>query len=304
MRTGEKTGRLWIHVLVGAVITAEAATNLLRGPQPAVAAVYGTLIVGGMWAWNGRDNARRGVGLGVMAQHMTWDAYVRPHRAPPDANALHTALVARMAQADDHVRAFAAHYRLEKVSIAATGDRFGSVHDAASSRYGSRAHLWLGLRWFHPLDTGHLPVLLEHELAHIRRGDTGRRLTTETAAVVTVVLAAGLLPLPSAALTTVTVSVLLTLARWWAELACDTHAVRACGRTAAIAMWTLDIDKSRTQPLRYRVWNGLLALRTHPPFRLRRWWARHVPVAWKVGPSPCHPLSMPPGTEVIAARGA
>jgi hypothetical protein len=32
-------------------------------------------------------------------------------------------------------------------------------------------------------------------------------------------------------------------------LACDTSAVRACGRTAVTAMWTDDLNQARTRPL-------------------------------------------------------
>ncbi|MFC8013953.1 M48 family metalloprotease [Streptomyces cinereoruber] len=81
------------------------------------------------------------------------------------------------------------------------------------------------------------PAVLEHELAHLQRRDTGKRIAVETAAVTMVVLASGLLPLPAFVLTTAIAGTLTVLYSWWGELACDLAAARVCGRTAVANMW-------------------------------------------------------------------
>lgn len=209
-----------------------------------------------------------------MAQHLTWDAYVRPARVPPEPDALYVAMAERMRQTEQHVGDFAARHRLQRLSLALTGHRLGDLHEAGAVRYRDRAHLWLGARWFHPADTRHLAALLEHELAHVRRSDTRRQTAVGTLAVAVSVAAAAWLPPSAAALVIGAVCGGLTAISWWSELACDTSAIRVCGADAVAAMWTLDIDEARTRSRLARTRDVLLAMRTHPPLRLRRWWAR------------------------------
>ncbi|MFE7115957.1 M48 family metalloprotease [Streptomyces sp. NPDC057654] len=290
MRMGDAVARYWAWAMVGAVVTAEVLVGPDR-PQP-VAAVYLALVVGGVWCWERHDRASRAVDVGLMAQHMTWDGYVRPLAVSPDEPDHIVALAARMRQTEEYVQAFAAGHGLERVSIAVAGHRLGQVRDASSLRHGNRAHLWLGHRWFTPDATAHLPVLLEHELAHVRRRDNRKRLIGETSAVTVTVGAAGMLPLPSLAFVAGGIVVLLSMSLWWDELACDTAAVRACGRPAAAALWAVELDEARTQPLLRRAGEALLALRTHPPLRLRRRWARLVPLGHAATRSGlCHPLA-------------
>lgn len=52
--------------------------------------------------------------------------------------------------------------------------------DARSTGHGHRGHVWLGMRWLHPRHTAHLPAVLEHELAHLQRRDTGKRIAAES----------------------------------------------------------------------------------------------------------------------------
>jgi hypothetical protein len=291
MRMGEWLGDYGPHIVVTAVIASEAASTALYGPQAAVA-LYGALLAAGVWAWHGRYTSDRAVSGGYLAKLATWDLYVHPRTPLKDDDGLYTALAQRMRQTDRHVRAFAAQHGLELISIALPTKReaFG---DARSTRHGNRGHLWLGTRWFHPRHTHHLPAVLEHELGHLRRRDTRKRLVAETIAVEAAALAAGLLSLPAFALTAWTAWLGIGAVHWWSELACDAAAVRACGRSPVAAMWSADLAEERTMPWASRTRNALRALHRHPPLRLRRWFARHAPLPL---PDAGHPLAITSGT--------
>ncbi|MFG2563560.1 hypothetical protein [Streptomyces sp. NPDC048496] len=152
--------------------------------------------------------------------------------------------------------------------------------------------MWLGTRWFHPRDTRHLPAVLEHELAHVRRADPRKRLIAETAAVSVTAFAAGMLPRPAFALAALTAWLGIGAFRWWGELASDAHAVRTCGRALVVGMWSADLAEERTMPWVFRSWHTLCALRMHPPLHLRRWFARRAPLSL---PASGHPLTTTPG---------
>ncbi|MGP3951207.1 hypothetical protein [Streptomyces sp. 7N604] len=292
MRMGERLGRCGAHIVVTVVLASQAISTALRGPQPAVA-VYTALLAGGVWAWHGRHTHDRGVSSGYFAQSLTWDLFVRPRTLPEnDHGGLYTAMAERMRQTEHHVRIFAARHGLERISIALPSER-GGFGDARSTRHGKRGHLWLGQRWFSPRYTRHLPAVLEHELAHLRRRDTRKRLLAETCAVSATTLAAGLLPLPAFAWAAGTSWLGIGAFRWWGELACDAHAVRACGRSPVADMWSADLAEERTTPLAFRTWTTLRVLHMHPPLRLRRWFARRVPLSL---PAADHPLTTAPGS--------
>lgn len=285
-------GRNWAPLLVAAVAVLVAVQRDVNGrPVPLPIAVYAALVASVVLAVQGYGGTRRAVDAGRMAQSLTWDGFVRPYRQPEQPGDLYTAMAARMRQTDAYLRTVAGQYGLESITVA-TGSRLGGYRDASSSRVGTRAHLWLGLHWFHPEATHHLLPVLEHELAHVRRRDTRRRLVRDPLAAAAIVLAAGRLPHLTAALAALAILAWLTAAHWWDELACDIHAVRACGRDPVAEMWAADLSAAARQPLLTRTWHGLLALRTHPPDRLRRVWARHARLG-RTAPDLRHPLAVP-----------
>lgn len=68
-------------------------------------------------------------------------------------------MAARIRQTDSYLRTAAGRDGLEAITVG-TGFRFGgSDHDASSSRGGTRAHVWLGLLWFHPDTTEGQPAI-------------------------------------------------------------------------------------------------------------------------------------------------
>lgn len=287
MRIGEVLSRWGVSLIVGALITGQVLSTAVQGPHPI--AVYTALVSGTLWAWHGHHTSDRAVSSGSFAQAMTWDPFVRPHRTP-EPTVLYLEMAARMRQTEVYVDAFASRHGLDSISVALPGD--GHSHkDARAAAHRRVGHLWLGALWFHPQHTHHLPAVLEHELAHIRRGDTRRRLVVETCALVTVVLASGLLPLWAFTVTALTAWFATAALHWWAELSCDAAAVRACGPTSVAAMWTADITDERTTSLATRAFNFIRKGHLHPPLRLRRRFALHAPLRPTAVP---HPLSTLP----------
>ncbi|MFJ2627678.1 hypothetical protein ACIO6T_30830 [Streptomyces sp. NPDC087532] len=290
MSMGERLGAYGPHIAVAAVIASEAITTALHGSHVSFA-LYGAMIAGGIWAWHSHCTHDRGVWAGSMAQSMTWDSFVRPSATPEHNTApLYLAMAERMGKTEHHVRAFAQQHSLERISIALPLSR-GAFGDANSTRHGARGHLWLGQKWFHPRHTHHLPAVLEHELAHLRRHDTRKRLIAESAAVAATTLCSGLLALPALTLIVLTARLSLGAVRWWGELACDAAAVRACGRAPVAAMWSADLADERTMPWVTRTWHTMRAVRIHPPLRLRRWFALRAPLRLSADP---HPLLATP----------
>lgn len=286
MATGEKLGHYWSHITVTAAIAGQALVTFLRGPEP-VLALYTALIAGGVWAWHGRTIQRSSVTDGSIVQALTWDIHTKRQPAPSDSE-LYRELAVRMRQTGQHVRAVVGSHGLEHITLATSSEPSG-YGDARSTRHRARGHLWLGMRWFMPKHTRHLPAVLEHELAHLARRDTGKRLVAETAAVTATALAAGLLPPGPFAATALVTWLLTTLYRWWVEIACDLHAVRACGREAVADMWRADLALDRARPRDSRIRGTLRALRTHPPLRLRVFCAMRLPVSTPLA-SAAHPL--------------
>ncbi|WP_327309821.1 hypothetical protein OG730_41800 (plasmid) [Streptomyces sp. NBC_01298] len=289
MRMGEKVWTHWPLIVVTLVTIGEVISTARHSTHPAVAA-YCTVLAAATWALSGRRTQERAVSGGYFAQFTTWDLYVRPHTPPEEPTALYTALAQRMQQTDQHVTAYATCNGLDRISIGLPRPR-DAFADARSARYRNAGHLWLGARWFHPHYTHHLPAVLEHELAHIRRNDTRGRLAVESCAVAVSVLAAGLLPLVATSLTVLAAWLATRAFRWWSELACDLAAIRACGRASVAAMWTADLADERNLRWPVRSLHALWALNRHPPLRLRRWFSLHIP-----GPTSDarHPLARSP----------
>lgn len=286
MRMGEVLDRWGTRLTAATVIAVQTLATAASGPHPI--AIYTALINGLLWAWHGHHISDRAVSSGLFAQSLTWDSFVRPHRPPLDPPTLHLAMAERMRQTEHYVRTFATQHELERISLALPGDRH-SFKDARATGHGRRGHLWLGAHWFHPEYTQHLPPVLEHELAHLRRRDTRTRLAVETCTLVIVTLACGFLPIWGFAVTALTAWMSIAARHWWVELACDAAAVRACGRTSVVAMWTADIADERTTVLTARAWNFIRTAHLHPPLRLRRWFALHAPLRLATTP---HPLSI------------
>jgi hypothetical protein len=247
-------------------------STALHGPQLATT-VYGALLVAGVWAVHGHRTHDRAVAVGSLAQALTWDSFVRPRTLPMDDAHLYTTMAERMRQPEQHVRTFAGRHGLQRIWIALPSKPRNAFGEARSIRHDSERILWLGHRWFHPR---HLPAVLEHELAHLLRHDTRKRLIAETGALTTTALAAGLLPLTTAVGTALTAWLAVIATRWWGELACDAHAIRTCGRTLVATMWDTDPADAQAAPTAPRTWNTVRFLHLHPPLRLRRWFARHA----------------------------
>jgi hypothetical protein len=301
MAVGEALGRYWSHIAVTVTITGQAVATGRHGPEPA-AAVYAALVAGGIWAWHGRVAQYSSVSGGQMVQALTWDIHVDRPTEPSDDD-WYRQVASRMRQTGEHVRRSAARLGLERITLA-TSSTPARYSEASSTRQGSSGHVWLGMRWFHEAHTHHLPAVLEHELAHLRRRDSTKRLIAESSCLMATALAAGLLPLSTFALLAMGACLFLALAlyRWWVELACDMHAVRACGRQAVTDMWRAELNLDRSRPRASKAWATLGALRTHPPLRLRIIWAERVPLP-KSPVTGRHPLHAPAtGNGVPRAR--
>jgi hypothetical protein len=67
--------------------------------------------------------------------------------------------------------------------------------------------------------------------------------------------------------------------------------VRACGRDSVILLWRRNTELLRTLPRPTRLWHGLRSASTHPPVRLRIWWAQRISAP--AAPEP-HPLAALP----------
>ncbi|MGW7369457.1 hypothetical protein ACWGI8_40080 [Streptomyces sp. NPDC054841] len=135
----------------------------------------------------------------------------------------------------------------------------------------------LGHIWLEPERNAAMPYILEHELAHLRRQDSRSRLIGGTIGVLLASLCAGLLPLVEAAVALAGLGAAWVAYRWWGELACDRAAARHCGRQTALACWRQELDGERMIPLLPRLFFSFLALRSHPPTRLRLWLSRWAP---------------------------
>ncbi|MFJ8677601.1 hypothetical protein [Streptomyces sp. NPDC093589] len=162
-----------------------------------------------------------------------------------------------------------------------------AVLDAGSTR-SSKAygHIELGHFWFFPEGLPSLPHIVEHELAQLQRNDSRTYVIAAAASNAFTVACAGLLPLPYAAAAITALLLACPALSWWSELACDTIAARQCGRTAAVTALTHLLDEVRALPPLARLLHTGTMLRSHPPFRLRRWWVRKAPA---VPISPCPP---------------
>ncbi|MCQ1577173.1 M48 family metalloprotease [Streptomyces parvus] len=283
--------RFWSHFVVGWVLTIAVLIRWGSGTHLGLHAVPMAVIASWAWALHCTRDRRVQVAEGFRAQHHTWNSLLRS-RPPHDASPFHRAFVQRMSHAEQHLRAVARAHRLQRLSIAFTDGWHpsGDGNEAASVAEGRRAHLWLGSNWFGPKDTMHLPVVLEHELGHVLRRDNQRSTVLQAVGVLLVVLATAWLPLSAAFVTAAALRLLYTVWVWHSELACDARAVRACGRDSVTHLWRRNVNVLRTLSPLARLEHGLRSVPTHPPYRLRIWWAQRV----KAPALKPHPLAVPP----------
>ncbi|MFI5864733.1 hypothetical protein [Streptomyces sp. NPDC051546] len=290
--------RFWSHLIVAWTLMIAIVTQSGSGPRLGLHAIPMAVIASWAWVLHVASDRRTQVAEGFRAQHHTWNSVLR--RPPLDPTPLYRAVAERMRTTEEHLHTVARKYRLQRLSIAFVDgwDRDGDGHEAASLRDGRRAHLWLGSNWFAPEDTVHLPVILEHELAHIERRDNQRSSVLQAVGVLLSVLAAAWLPLPGSLLTAAALRLLYMGWVWNGELACDARAVRTCGRASVIVLWRRNTDLLRTLPRTARLWHGLRSASTHPPYRLRVWWALRVSAP--AAPD-SHPLAVLPDSYAAIA---
>ncbi|MER6432089.1 M48 family metalloprotease [Streptomyces sp900105245] len=278
MHLGETLRRHAVPAVVAAIAAAVAVATEVQGPHPLLA-VHGAVIAGCLWVLDGRDAQDRAVAAGARAQSLGWDYLLRPGRGVEVGSPLRAAMAERMRQTQHYVAAFAARHQLQCVSLALPYNPSRDFGEARSARRGDRGHVWLGLRWFHPDHTQHLPAVLEHELAHLAHRDTRTSLTLETTALTVTVLAAGLLPAAQTTAVAAAEWLAVIAVRWAQELAWDAQAVRACGRDAVTRMWSADLQVARdTRRPFARTVHAVRCTHRHPPLHLRRWFARHAPL--------------------------
>ncbi|MFJ5951450.1 hypothetical protein [Streptomyces noursei] len=293
--------RFWSHIIVAWMLTVAVITQQGSGPHLGLHALPLAVVASWAWALHSDNDRRLQLADGFRAQHWSWNNFLRAPQ-PADPSPLYRAVVRRMESTERYLSVIARRHRLQRLTIALIDgwSQDGHADDAASLRQGRRAHIWLGSNWFDPRDTSHLPVLLEHELAHVLRNDNARAAVAQAVGMLLTVLAAAWLPLPAAALVAGALLLLYTGWSWWSELACDAQAVRTCGREAVIALWKRNCTLLNSAPRLARLWNGLLSACTHPPYRLRIWWAQHT----EAPSTPAsHPLTVPPTPDVRAERG-
>ncbi|MFC8013741.1 hypothetical protein [Streptomyces cinereoruber] len=283
----------WRGGVVAAVITVMATAHG-RGHASLLLALVSATVTGAFYAGL-QFTALGNSGLtGMWRQQMTWDVY-RDRTWELHETEL-AAEAEQMRRVEARVADFAATYGLRRITLAVTGTRFGWAGAARSIRSSQTlGHIELGHFWFFPEGAASLPHIVEHELAHIRRNDSVRSVLWASVVAAGSVACAGLLPLPYAAAAIAVLFIVRPAAGWWAELACDTFAARQCGRTAALRVVTQFLDDRRALPPRHRYVSMAVALRSHPPLLLRRWWIRHAPAlpameeaasiaSWGLGP--------------------
>lgn len=286
--------RFWSHFVVAWVLTIAVITRWGSEAQLGLHAVPMAVIASWAWALHCASDRRAQVAEGFRAQHHTWNRLLRS-RPPHDPSPLNT-FVQRMRSTERYLRAVAREHHLQRLSIAFTDGWHPGIdgNEAASISDGRRGHVWLGSNWFGPDETAHLPVVLEHELGHILRRDNQRSTVLQAVGVLLMVLAAAWLPLSVAVLAAAALRLLYIGWAWHSELACDARAVRACGRSPVILLWRRNTELLRTLPQPERLWHGLRSAFTHPPFRLRIWWAQHISAP--AAPEP-HALAVLPGVR-------
>lgn len=284
--------RFWSHFVVVWMLTVAVVTQWGSGPHLGLHALPMAVIASWAWAVHCASDRRTEVAEGFRAQHLTWNSLLRtgPLNAP---SPLYRTTVQRMQNIERHLQGVARAHRLQRLTIAFSDgwDPAGDGNEAASLRDGRRAHVWLGSNWVGPGDTDHLPAVLEHELGHILRRDNERSTVLQAVGVLLTVLAAAWLPLAVAVLVAAALRLLYTCWVWHSELACDACAVRTCGRDAVIALWGRNTNLLRTLPQPARLGLVLRAASTHPPYRLRTWWAQRVNAPAAPG---THPLAGAP----------
>ncbi|MBY8889124.1 hypothetical protein K7472_30405 [Streptomyces sp. PTM05] len=263
--------------MVPLMACAVEVARLRHGPASGVwaAAVITAVVVAGL-----NVAALQGaVWAGLVGRQMTWSAYLRLAELAEGGPVVQDAqfLARSMRRVEERVESFVRETDLEHVSLAVTGGRIGSWHEAGSMRSGRNGHVALGYFWLCPEHSAALPYIVEHELAHLRRNDSRVHLLLTSIRAGCIVLCLGLLPILPALLVVGLLAVSILGHAWWTELACDRAAAVRCGRDVAVGAWKLDLNQMRQLPLLRRAFSSAVAMCTHPPAAVRLWWARKSP---------------------------
>ncbi|WP_370424257.1 hypothetical protein AB8O64_36495 (plasmid) [Streptomyces sp. QH1-20] len=273
--------RYWVEGMTVAVGCVLAALRWWTEPR-AAGVIMLAVVVGVLRAWSGFSGLGNTVWAGSVGQDMTWRTYRDPDVAVAKDRIRDKDsefLISQMRRVEERVEAFAGETGMERISLSVAGGRIGTWNAASSVRFGRRGHVTLGHIWLWPERNAVMPYILEHELAHLRRRDSHTRTAAAVLGVVLMVLCTALLPLDRATAALAGLGVLRVAYLWWSELACDRAAARRCGREMAVASWQQELEDARLVPPVRRLFFAFLALRSHPPLRLRLWLSRLAPPA-------------------------
>ncbi|MER7671350.1 hypothetical protein ABTY61_23195 [Kitasatospora sp. NPDC096128] len=166
------------------------------------------------------------------------------------------------------VREFAELSGLGHVSIGIPYPSPSGYEEAFTLQHGRERHVSIGIAWLNE-DAEHLPLVLEHELAHLRRAHGPQRRVRRCVGSAIVVAAGWFMPVLGAAAATAAVLFLGAAWSWVEELACDLEARRRCGAAAQVARWREQVIRDRGVPRLQRWWIALVGSGSHPPVYLR-----------------------------------
>ena len=234
-----------------------------RGWEPGlwVALVSAVVVAARQWA-----AGRAAMDVAMLLESSRWRAFAESNSdlggIPADRR--HHA----MREATARVREFAKLHGFDHVSVGIPYPSSSGYGEASVVQHGRDRHVSIGLTWLHQ-DAEHLAIVLEHELAHLRRAHGPRRRLRRAVGAALLVTAAWHLPPLGAAVAGIVLLVSGTALSWGEELACDLEARRKCGARAQAAMWRAQIIRDRATPRLRRWWDALTNARSHPPAHLR-----------------------------------
>ncbi|OIV39353.1 hypothetical protein BIV57_00460 [Mangrovactinospora gilvigrisea] len=215
------------------------------------------------------DRIQRHLGTAPITQDMTLGRLPDPDRPTADDDPRTAWIRTALRQTRDRAEQECRSHRIDRVWITIGGvEEFDELDDADTLRWGRRASMTLGFHWFMPAQRQDLPVVLEHELAHLRRYDNLRDLIADTLLWSAALAALAVLPLRAGLVVVAAATAAAVARRWWAELACDRASARYAGREASLAHWRRSRAAPRARGIR-AVWKRTAGLRTHPPDSLR-----------------------------------
>ncbi|MFF2618562.1 hypothetical protein [Kitasatospora sp. NPDC058046] len=238
-----------------------------QGWEPGLWAVAATTVT---VLWHLSVLARMALDSALFHEVPRWDYYAHAEVEIGEVRARDRHAV--MQRSRQRVEEFSRTHNLVHVSLGIPAPTPHGYIEASTLQVDGYRHVSIGHRWLNR-GSRHLPAILEHELAHLRRRDALRRLIRRAAGSGLAVAAAWHGPVPAAAVVCGALLMAGVVAGWWSELACDRAAQRSCGPVAAAAMWREQIEEDRDVPLLRRWTAAVLSLSSHPPLRLRMWLA-------------------------------